>query len=181
MTMKTSNLAGLDTLLSTEKGKKRQLQRKFNLKMKLSTDTMIKEEMLHTEAMKIDSAAEVAIIIKKIAEATNAELILLGRIEKGKKETHALIIERVEVIRKVETNAEEATIEAIANMAHLVETASMGANVSMVAMGSNVSTETIVAIIRDVNVRTRANDSIKSKSIPNQITESFTATTRSFS
>jgi len=181
VTMKTSNLAGLDTLLSTEKGKKRHLQRKFNLKMKLSTDTMIKEEMLHTEAMKIDSVAEVAIIIKKIAEATNAELILLGRIEKRKKETHALIIERVEVIRKVETNAEEATIEAIANMAHLVETASMGANVSMVVMESNVSMETIVAIIRDVNVRTRVNDSIKSKSIPNQITESFTATTRSFS
>ena len=179
--MKTSNLAGLDTLLNTEKGKKKRLQRKFNLKMKLRMDTMITEGMLHTEVMKIDSAAEAAIIIKKIAEATNAELILLGRIEKGKKGSPALIIERVEVIRKVDINAEEAKIEAIANMAPLVEIASMGANVSMVAMGSNVSMETIVAIIRDVNVRTRANDSIKSKSIPNQITESFTATTRSFS
>lgn len=177
-TMKTSNLAGLDTLLSTEKARRRHQLKKSKQKAKLSTDTMITEGMLHTEVMKTDSAAEAAIITKGIAEAISAELILLARIKKKVKGTHVLIIERVVVIRKVETVAEEVTTEA--SMAHLVETANMGVSVSM-AMVSNALMETIVAIFRDVNVRKWANDSIKSQSIQNPITESSTATTPRFS
>jgi len=172
--MKTSNSADLDTLLSTEKGKKRLQQRKFNLKMKLSTDTMIKREIILTEAIKTDSAAKAAIIIKKIV-ANNAEIILLGRIEKEKKGNNVPNIEREETIRKADNNEEEA----IANTVHLVETASMGANVSMVAMGSSASMEMV--IIRDVNAKTMVRNSTRIKSILNQTTESITAMTLSFS
>jgi len=173
--MKTSNSADLDTLLSTEKGKKRLQQRKFSLKMKqLSTNTMIRRGIILTEAMKTDNVAKAAIIIKKI-EANNAEIILLGRIEKVKKANNDPNIEREETIRKADNNEEEA----IANMVHLVETASMGASVSMVAMGSSASME--MAIIRNVNAKTMVRNSTRIKSILNQITESITATTRSFS
>jgi len=107
-------------------------------------------------------------------EANNAEIILLGIIEKQKKVTN-VPIGREEIIRKVDNNEKEA----IANTANLVETVSMGANVSMVAMGSSASMEMV--IIRNVNDKSMARNSIKSKSILNQITESITAMIRSFS
>jgi len=174
VTMRISNSAGQDTLLRTGKVKMRQRQKIINLKMNLSTETMIIKGIILTEGMKTDSAAKVAIIIKKIVEANNAEIILLGIIEKQKKVTN-VPIGREEIIRKVDNNEKEA----IANTANLVETVSMGANVSMVAMGSSASMEMV--IIRNVNDKSMARNSIKSKSILNQITESITAMIRSFS